>query len=191
MNYYLLNTMPLEDDDLCFLALPPVGIELVDYKIAKGMPIAAEYPPDVRMYMDDEHPGVKMPDLIGNSRGLFIVTARVKEEIACINQAPTEYLPVSIYNHKRRRANGSYFFVNPLGTLDCLDLQRSEIERDDDGKIISVETFVLDPKKVENAPDLFRVKENPYRYVLSEKLARALAEMDPSNFYLDELEPAS
>jgi hypothetical protein len=190
MNFYLLNTMPVEDDDYCFLVKPPTGIEMIDYKTAKGLPIAAEYPADVRMYMDDNHQGIKVPDLIGNSRGLLIVSKRLKEAIEQGNTGATEYLPMSIYNHKRRRASGDHFIVNPLGAMDCLDLARSDIEWLD-GEVVAVNTFVLDPGKLKNVPDLFRIKEEPHRYVISEQLARQFMPLDPTNIYLEELTLAS
>jgi hypothetical protein len=189
MNYYLLNTMPLEDEGYCFLEQPPVGIEMTDYKLAQGLPMAAEYPPDVRMYMDDAHPGVKLPDLVGNTRGLLIVSQRLKDAIAGVVTAPTEYLPVSIYNHKKRLASAGYFVVNPLGALDCLHLQRSDIKWKG-ADIVTIRKFVLDSAKLGAAPDLFRIREQLYQYVLSAKLGRALAPLQPTNLYVDEIEQA-
>jgi hypothetical protein len=189
MNYYLLNTMPLEDDAYCFLELPPTPIETIDYKIAQGETIAAEYPADVRMYMDKANPGVKLSDLVANSRGIIIASKPLKEGIERVNTAPTEYLPVSIYNHKKRLASAAYFIINPLGAVDCLDLQRSEIEWDG-ADVVSIEKLVLDPGKLKGVPDLFRIKEDLMQYVMSEKLARSLVPLDPSNFYLIELEQA-
>jgi hypothetical protein len=189
VNYYALETMPLHDEDLCFLQKLPTEIEATEFKIAMGIPIADEYPDDVRMYMDDEYPGLKLPDLVGNTQSFLIVSERVKEVIERLNTAPTEYLRLSIYNHKKRLHSAAYWFINPLGGFDCLNLGASDIEWLGPD-VVDVNELVLDPAKVREAPALFRVQEDPYTYVMNEELGRALAALDATNIYLDELRQA-
>ena len=57
MSHYLVNTMPLGNEDYVFLEKMPAGAEEYDYRMAIGEPMGADYPADPRMYMSDEHPG--------------------------------------------------------------------------------------------------------------------------------------
>jgi hypothetical protein len=186
MTYFLINNAPLEDEDYAFLEQTPEGTLAIDYKMATGEPMGKDYPERARITMDAAHPGIQLADLVGNSCGLLIVSRRVKEGIERVVTAPVEYLPVAIYNHKKRLASKDYFIINPLGTLDCLDLDRSEITWSD-GEVVDVDVFVLDPKKLDGAPDLFRIKEDPRTYVMSKRLVKELVPLDPTNFLVDEL----
>lgn len=186
-SYYIIATMPMDNRDYCFLEDTPEGTKAIDYKMATGEPMGADYPADPRIYMSDDHPGVKLPDLIGNTCNLLIVSRRIKDGIETATPGlQIEYLPVAIYNHKGRLASRHYFIVNPIGTFDCLDLARSTIEWS--GKdIVEIEEYVLDPKKIDKAPDLFRIKEDPETYVMSKRLVKVLVPLAPTNFLVDEL----
>jgi hypothetical protein len=98
-----------------------------------------------------------------------------------------EYLPFTLINHKGRIHSTDYFIVNPIGALDCLDKQASTIEYMEDGRIIAVISYVLDPNKLTDAPDLFRIKEWPRKYVISERLASAFTESNFTNIILQEI----
>jgi hypothetical protein len=105
---------------------------------------------------------------------------------------PIESLPFTLFDHKKRVASRDYFIVNPLGTFDCLELQKSEIIWADEvpGAIIRVKKARLDPRKLEQAPDLFRIKEKPHAYVISGRVAAAIQQLQPTNFYVSQLEVA-
>lgn len=96
-------------------------------------------------------------------------------------------MPLAIYNHKGRLASSDYFIVNPLGTVDALDLERSQIEWLG-SDIVEIEKRVLDPEKLKGAPDLFRLKEEPSAYVISQRLIAKLTPPPPTNFYVQRLE---
>ncbi|WIG94990.1 DUF1629 domain-containing protein [Myxococcus sp. SDU36] len=189
MNYHLIHLMPREDQNFCFIDDKPEGIGIKSYKLGKGLPLGSDYPPNARVFMTDRYKGIQVSDLIENACNLLIVSKRVKEVIERINKAPTEYLPLSIYNHKKRAASTDYFIINPLGTFDCLNLETSDIVYHND-KVVDVRNFVLDPLKLENAPHLFRVQEDSYTYIISEQLRQELRTLDPrpTNFFITELE---
>ncbi|NVJ09699.1 hypothetical protein HUW63_31305 [Myxococcus sp. AM001] len=188
MHYYLILPMSRENLNYCFVDNYPEGLGLIDYKIGHGEPLGADYPMDARVYMTERYKGMQVPDLVENTCGMRIVSRRVKEVFERVNQSPVEYLPVAIYNHKKRVASTDHFIVNPLGTVDCLNLEASEIEYHN-GKVVSVDNPVLDPAKVETAPHLFRMREHSYSYLFSEVMFQALRTLDPrpTNFILDQL----
>jgi hypothetical protein len=187
MQYYSINLQPRVDLGFCFLDNVPVGTESKTFRMAEGIEIEADYPKDARVYMDNRNPGIKLPSLIGNTNSFLIVSGSVKNVIERMNTGTIEYLPVSIYNHKKRLASSDYFIINPIGSLDCLDLNASEITYFD-GHIVTIDKYVLAAKKLAGVLDLFRIKDDPRVYVISHKLALELKKINATNFYLFPLE---
>ncbi|WP_437541482.1 DUF1629 domain-containing protein [Sorangium sp. So ce367] len=195
MKYYFIDTLGELTGGYCILASPPEGLGLSYYRMAKGEPIQDKYPEDARIYMSEKMPGIKVPSIVGNTHNYLITSKPAKDEIAAHCQGvEIEVLPITLYNHKKRPHPGEYFIINPIGTRDCLDLGASAIEYLDEpgdpyhGAIVGVDRFVLDPQKLVAAPALFRVREDPNKYVVDERLAGALRALGLTNLVLTEVE---
>jgi len=160
--------------------------------MAEGESIIDEWPEHARLDMDKSEPGIRLADLIGNTQSYLILSKRVKEVIESMIPKDVEYLPVEIFNHKGRLASKDYFIVNPIGAVDCLHLKKSKIIYDEPGsdEIIDIDEFVLDKKKLKNVPHLFRIKEDPGEYVMSQALALEFKKHQFTNIYSWELEQA-
>ena len=170
MRYYIINTLEQTKPEFCVLRSHPEGMGLKTWKLGDGVELLdGEYPQDAKIFMSDEETGIELPDLVPNTRHLLIVSKRLKDGMAAVNQGPVQYLPLTIYNHKKRPASKDYFIVNPIGALDVLDTAASEIHYHD-GQVSKVTKYVLDPEKITRAPDLFRIKENTEAYVVSERI---------------------
>jgi hypothetical protein len=187
VDYFLINTMPLTHSNYVFLDDEPIGAERFGFRMAIGELMGDDYPTDARVYLDRSSPGVELSDLVANSNDFLILSSSVQKRLAGSLSEPVEYLPLAIYNHKRRLASSEYFIVNPLGTVDALDRERSKIEWLG-ADIVEIEKLVLDPEKLKHAPDLFRLKEEPSAYVISQRLIAQLTPPPPSNFYVQRLE---
>jgi hypothetical protein len=180
--YGLLDLCNVIEPQFCVIDGLPTGKNLDDVKAAnptRGEQARHVYPPDARVYMSPMFGGMQLPDIVCNTESLLIVHKRVKEVMERVNGGATEYLPLAIYNHKRRLASADFFVVNPLGTHDVLDLDASDIERDEDGDVVHVNKMVLDPKKLRTAPDLFRPDEDVEAYIISKKIATELVNFSP------------
>ncbi len=189
MLYYLIYLDTDEDPAFCFLDALPEGLGIKSYKLGHGKELGPEYPADARIYMSDRYKGIQVPDLVGNTHGMLVTSKRVKEAFEQVNRGPVEYLPVAIYNHKKRVASPDHFILNPLGTVDCLNLEASDIVYHQD-KVVRVRNFVLDPEKLQGAPDLFRVREDSYAYLMSDRVLQELRGIQPrvTNFVFEELD---
>jgi hypothetical protein len=189
MKYFFFNLMPRFNPDFCFLHDKPDELGLHSSRLSRGEPLAQDYPEDVRLMMSDDESGLELPDLVGNTFNVLICSAYLKKVLEKEARGPVEFLKVSIYNHRKRCASRDYFFVNPLGVVDCLDLKASKIEYHN-GKVVEVEKAVFDPDKLHDAPALFRVREDPTYYVVSQDLVRTMAAMkpQPSNIRVIEIE---
>ena len=190
MDFYLIDTSSQDEPSYCLLRRFPEGVNTKSYIFSKGVAAEADdFPADLRVYMSDGDGGRQVPDLVGNVYHWLIVSGRLKAAIGAINRGPVQYAPIRIFNHKRRLAADDYFVVNPIGTIDVVNEAKSEIEWLE-GEVVGVDRYVLDPKKLGHAPDLFRLKHDPFEYVVSERMLDAWRKMTPkpTNVILEPLD---
>lgn len=192
MDYFLLNLCPTEDVSLCILEGSPDGASLLASKMATGRSIAGRYPANPSWPMGKSFPGMKVASLVASTAGLLVVARPLFDVLSATGVAMESY-PFTLLDHKKRVASRDHLIVNPLGTLDCLNLKKSSIEYspDDPDEVVDLETPVLDPRKVAAAPPLFRIKENPRAVVLSHELVDKLRPLNPSNLYLIKIEQSA
>ena len=91
-----------------------------------------------------------------------------------------EYLPFTLMDHKEKELSKDYYFINPLGGIDCLNFEASGAEFDN-GKFMALDKVVLDRKKIENVPHFFRVKQEGYNFIMSLELVKALRDAGVDN----------
>lgn len=193
MDFYIIEQTPLVNNDFVFLSGKPRGIGITDWKLSEGEPLGDEYPgiDETKWYMEKKYPGIKLPSLIGNVSNVVVVHRELKDVFEAA-QVPTDYVQFTLYNHKNRVASRDYFIINVLGTFDCLNYNESKIKysKEAPGKVISVKRMVFDRRKLEQAPDIFRVKEEPETIVISQRLVGPLQKLNPTNVYLHVVEQA-
>lgn len=189
MNFYEIETGQQGGPDYVFLKDLPTGAEGDCYRMSRGLAMGAAYPANAILQMTDDSRGTELPSVIGNVDTLLIVHRDLKDVFASTG-VPMECLPFTLMNQKKRVASRDYFIVNPLGWFDCIDFKASEIvyAKSEPTVIIDVERLVLDGKKLEQAPDFFRIAQQRERYVVSERLGQKLAALKPTNVTVVPLE---
>jgi hypothetical protein len=193
MRYFSIEKCPTEDSSLCMLDGATDGTGGLRHRMTRGLPMGRDIPIGATWSMPDRFEGIKVPTLISCVTNLLVLH-RTAAEVFRDTGVPVEILPFTLFNHKKRAASTDHVIVNPLGTLDCLDIEKSDIEWLDDkvgGEVIHVYGHVLDPKKIAGAPPVFRTKEDPYCIVVNEAVAGELRALNPTNVYLTELEVAT
>jgi hypothetical protein len=190
MRYFFLDTLASDDPKHYFIDKRPKGLGLKSWRMAKGATVQAEWPPEAPpVFPSDDCLGVKLTSRVGTTLGYLIVCSDLRDVIREHCQTTrVEYLPLILYSKKKRVQSRDYCIVNPLGTIDCLDRERSHIAYTPEGEVIDVKKAVLDPKKLEDVPALFRIKEIPREYVINEPLARAIAARSFTNIFVQEIE---
>jgi hypothetical protein len=183
MNFYLLKTTgDLNDPSLCLIEDPPEGMGIHDYRLALGRPSKNHFPSNAKVYLRAENRGIKLSGIIGNTKGYFIGSSLVRKVVEQFCPGvEIEYMPFTLFNHKKRVHSTDYCFINPIGSFNCLNENASGIKYGADGEVVAVTQFVLDPKKVADAPDLFRIDKDPIRYVLKGRLAVELQKSGVTN----------
>jgi hypothetical protein len=197
MRYFKLNILGNNGDkSLALITKSIVDVGLYSYCMAEGKRVGDQYPKDARIYLQPEKPGKGLSSFIGNTKSYFIVNSEMKEVIieTCKGlDNPIEVLPFTLYDHEKQVLSKDYWIINPVGTFDCLDRKSSDIkymDGDPQREIVSIKKFVFDPQKLENAPDLFRVPEDPTEYFLSERLVKLFQDKKFTNIFIGEIEVA-
>ena len=98
------------------------------FLLMKGVPLLGQWPENVVCQMSAQYPkDIQLADnLFGSDYPL--VSGRLKERIVAANDgSQIEFLPVTILNHKERVASKDYYLLNPVGSLDCIDIEKSGV----------------------------------------------------------------
>ena len=192
--YFQLNTCYLKDYDLGLINDPPDKVRHVDFMLMWGERMGELYPSDrmdACIFLDPDY-GMKLSGLMSNTCRHLIVSTPIKEVIrtAFVDPRAVEIFPVAIYDQKKRLADDGYFYINPIGTVDCLDQRLSVIKRTEEGEVISVKKKVLDARSIDPAVKLFRPKEAPSSYIIRHDLLMTIKDLNLPipNIYVDELE---
>ncbi|ATB39509.1 hypothetical protein CYFUS_004953 [Cystobacter fuscus] len=189
MNFFHIETMgDPNDESLCFLHDVVEGTARDSARYSLGKPLLSVYPKEPKLFMSPESRGMKLADLLGNTEGMLVVSKALRETIEKHCQGvEIEYLPFTLYDHRKRVHSQDYCIVNPIGSLDCLDEAASGVQYGSEGSVIDIGEIVLDRNKVKDAPQLFRVKQRPSQYILGVKLAREIYDRDFTNVLWTEL----
>ena len=190
MRFFKISVLGDPDDDsLCFLDNFVEGINPLAHRASSGLRIGAEYPKEAKIFMNRENPGIKLSPLLGNSRNVLVGSNEFKAAIEKHCKNEIEYLPFTLYDHRKRVHSRDYFIINPIGTFDCLDRKESVIEWDDEDpeEIIGFDKLVLDRKKMKDAPQCFRIDKAPSAYVLGLEVAREFKAQSFKNIWWTEL----
>lgn len=183
-----------DDKSLAFVRDPPSGLGPYDHYASCGKPIGGSYSSNVKVNLDKRSPGIKLQALLGNTLSYLILNTAAKDVFLSVCKCEIETLPFVLYNHKKRIHSKDYWILNPIGTFDCVNRAASNIQysKEDKTKVIGIGlsrgSLVFDPAKLRNAPDIFRVPEDPSMLFVSLKLATAIKEhkLNESNIMLTE-----
>ncbi len=131
---------------------------------AEGTSVHKKWPSDVR-FMMDAAAGLVVPDFINNTYRFLMVSPRVKAAWERKLAEKVEYLPFRIINHKGDELDDTYFVVNLLGSVDCMDAKRTEGDlnplREDEGWYSYFWELHLDSKKLPADRKVFRLGTSP------------------------------
>jgi hypothetical protein len=142
------------------------------YQLREGIPVNSWFPGDVVFTLAEDY-GIKMTDSIPNTLNRLIVSQKLKGVLEEKSGADIEFLPVHIRDHKGRTVHEPYFIANLLGTVECVDREKSQFRtsaiRPD--QIFTFFRLVLDTSKIPPEARIFRLKEASNLVIAREDLA--------------------
>ncbi|RKH07962.1 hypothetical protein D7V97_20890 [Corallococcus sp. CA053C] len=125
--YFILEWTVL--DGYCAIFSLPEGMPMI-HKPARGIRMGSEFPDGLRFSMTKQEPGLKIADVIANAVNYFMVSKRMKELLEQHSGADIEFLRFVLLNHRGRVASEDCYIANVIGMQDCVDMDRSEGDRD-------------------------------------------------------------
>ena len=176
MNYVIWGHS--SDPTFCSLS-PPERIEEA-YELNYGVSRAQNFPSDAIFRMDPEFKkAIKLTDALDNASFLIVASRRLKDFFEKEKVSDTEYLRVSVLNHKGRIAGDDYYIIHQVGTQNCIDLSQSIVTWNliNPNQISSIKKLVIDESLIAPTATLFRVKALPsiifIRRDLADKIQKA------------------
>lgn len=146
-----------------------------EHLLRRAVPLAGRWPSDVRYGMDPwNKDSMALADTLPARKPVVVASKRLAQFLAARLGAAVECLPLTLVNHKKRAVPEPYFIVNPLGTQDALDRERSKPEWStiSPDVIDSVRRLAVDAARVDPAAQMFRLAH----YLRPVLVRRALAD---------------
>lgn len=172
--YYII--IQSDDSKYCLIDKDAKGVRK-EWNLLKGIRMESNFPVDAKYYLSKNHKGTQLTDFIVNYINLLIVSEKVKRLMDQGGITDVEFLPFTLYDRKDRIVNDNYFVANLLGSVDCLDLNKSVFVRSaiTQDEILSFRKVLLHTEKIPKDKKLFRLKEKPTLFIIRSDFVVVLA----------------
>jgi len=153
------------------------GVEDVT-SFEEGVELANGFPSNVTLRMSDRFPDdMLLADNLANTNRLIVISAGLRRFLEDEGVQHIEFLPVTILDHKGRVASADYWILNPVGLVDCLDLDKCQPEWDviDETKVNHVKSFAMDTSRIDESRRLFRPRYFTKVVLIREDLANRIS----------------
>jgi len=98
------------------------------FDLSRGRPRSNGFPGDAYFQMNpDFRKAVKLEDQIHNHESVVLASTRMTDFLKKLGLNNTEFLPVSIFNHKGKPAADDYFVIHPFEIVDCINKDESDV----------------------------------------------------------------
>ncbi|HYO56131.1 imm11 family protein [Archangium sp.] len=191
MNYYLWTR---EEDDRSLAWIMSTPAFLMDhpkeYQLYEGVSVRSWWLREPVVYNLSDERGIRLSDAIPCVGHDIIVSEELKRLLEERSGADIEFLSVRILNQKQRLVPEPYFLMNLLGTVDCVDLERSKFKRSAirPDLISTFYLLVLDESRIPADKKLFRLKHSPKLVVIREDLGREILDAGCDGMFFLDLE---
>jgi hypothetical protein len=148
------------------------------FLLMKGVQILSQWPENIVCRMSDEYPkDIQLSDNLcgGNYQ---VISQGLKEKLAAVaGSGHIEFLPVTILNHKGRVASKDYFVLNPVGSVECIDVEKSGVVWNaiDESDISRMKQLVLRDGAIPAAVSIFRAQHLLSTILIRRALANQLS----------------
>ncbi len=141
-----------------------------------GKPVADTFPADAEFPMDPEFPeNTVLAETLVNSQYLIVASEQLKKFFEENQVFPVEYLKVGIRDHKGKIC-ATYWIINPLDNIDCLDRDGSGalVSRVDKTQVVKVKRTILRDDALDPERRFFRITGYPQGIVIRRDLAEII-----------------
>ena len=174
-----MNYFPWEDDedeDLAHINKIPIEINEDLWKLDEGISCKDWFPDELTFELNPNY-GMKLGDSIPNSLSIKVISEKLKMllEENCNN---FEFFPVDIINPKGKKTRKAYYVANLIGTLHCMDLNKSQYRYSnlDKGQMARISELSLDESKIPKGTQIFRLGEMTELLIVADPLAEIISD---------------
>lgn len=158
MKYWVLKART-PDDGVRLSIVPSAGPEGWQYH--EGVSLADGYPQrgDASMYFDPDYPeDVVLYDFVDNINGLVVASQKAQTVFGKLGVSNIEVLPVWLCDHQDEVASREYAILNVLGSVDCIDMDRSIVRMDSiiKNQISGIKKIYLKHDSIQQDAKIFR-----------------------------------
>ncbi|RKH17806.1 hypothetical protein D7Y13_11740 [Corallococcus praedator] len=170
MSKYFIMTTRRHDDFTAIMTYPRAMTYI--HKPSYGIRMGADYKEAYPFEMDPESTGLRIADIIHNTVGYLMVSARMKAFLEQHVKAEIEFLRFTLMNHKGRIESDDCHIVNVIGAHDWLDMGKTEGQRHplEQDRFTRLKRLVLHEDRIAPDANLFRVSPAPGLILVREDL---------------------
>ncbi|RKH68641.1 imm11 family protein [Corallococcus llansteffanensis] len=181
-----------DDEDESFAWMEPLRKDPFEgngYLLKEGVPCKDWFPEGLIFDLSKER-GSKLTDSIPNTSALLVVSAKLKGILEKETpQGTIEFLPVRLRTPRKKTLDTPYFVANVLGTVACMDAQKSDFTMDSiiKDQVHRFRRLVLQEKKIPKDAKLFRLAEKSRLILIREDLGQIIIDEDCTGMIFQEL----
>jgi hypothetical protein len=129
-----------------------------DHLLVEGHEYRDTFPPDARMSMSPHFKkDTKLVDDVMNADDLKVCSKRLVDFLKSKKLKNVEYLPLTIFDHKKKVASTEHCIVNPFVLQDAIDMKASQPTLNAfDQTVDTVKKLVFDKSRIDPKVRLFR-----------------------------------
>ena len=159
--------------------IPESGAEA--YKYSKGISLVDVHPKNEAsgIYYDpDQLDHIKLYDFVDNLDSLIIANSKVKAILDSFEIDNLEYLPSWLYDHQKNLASKDYAIINVLGSVDAIDMEKSDykMNRIIKNQVKFIDELVLNYDKIPDNAKIFRATTKLNLVLIREDIKQAFEE---------------
>jgi hypothetical protein len=175
LNYVIVRNTSLRDSAI--LSTHPPELDDIAFQFRDGHPMRDVMPAHAAYPMSSRWSDRRaLYDFQSNTLQLLIVSKRCREVLESGHHDNIEFLPIVVLDHRGKVASNDYFIAHLLGSVDCMDRERSSFEPNPlNPDIFGVcDRLVLQDDKIPDDVELFRLSNGPTTYIARQSLKERL-----------------
>lgn len=148
-----------------------------DHELYRGISRAKGFPKDASLAMSSRYKKqVALADVLAAPGHLNVVSKKFRTLVESLGATEIEFLPVTIFDHKKKAVAQEFFVLNPLRIVDCIDREKSKLDWNiiDPDLISGVHKLELDLQRIPAKAGIFRPKHLWHRLLVERNLAAAI-----------------
>ena len=139
---------------------------------SEGLRMGEFTPKNLKFHMNKDFNGTVPSDFIRNNMSYQLIVAKVKTILDQHTCVEIEYIPFDLINHNGRSVEEECYIMNLIGTVDCVDREKTEGDESpmEEGEYQFIDRLFLHEEKIGAEHNIFRIDAMPHLLIMREDL---------------------